>query len=404
LFWKELPDGTPIRYKCFYGGRGGAKSYNFARALVAEAYTAKHLILCTREFQNTIGDSVKRVIEKQIEALGLQSWFRITESSIVCPLTGSEFIFKGLRRDIQGIRSLEGVTRCWIEEAQWTTQDSLLILDPTIREPGSQIWISYNPVNDTDPVHQMFVERPPADAFVSKVSWKDNPWFPPELERLRVRMLEQDHDAYDWVWEGECRKISAAAIFKDRYIVEGFDEPEVVDRYFYGVDWGFSNDPIFATRSYIHNEDLYVTHEFCGVGVEIDDIPVVLAGGISPRTGIEYTGIPGIRDWPIKADNARPETISYVRRQGFSIEGAEKWSGSVEDGIAHLKGFNKIHIHTRCTNMQQEARLYSYKVDPKTEDVLPKPEDKHNHGWDSLRYALDGYIHARGGLGVWAKL
>jgi phage terminase large subunit len=409
LFAYEMPDGTPIRYKCFYGGRGSAKSWSIARALVAEAYTAQHLVLCTREYQNTIADSVYRVIERQIRDMQLEPWFKMSEASITCRLTGSEFIFKGLRRDIQGIRSLEGVTRCWIEEAQWTTQDSWLILDPTIRGPGSQILVSYNPVDEDDPTHQMFAVHPPHDAFVRMVSWRDNPYFPPELDRLRRSMLERDPDAYDWVWEGHCRKISAAAIFKDKYIIHGFEEPEVVDRYYYGLDWGFANDPLAAIRFYITGDqdtgqELWITHEFYGVGVELDDTVPVLAGNRPDRNGNTHAGIPGIMQWPVKADNSRPECISYTGRNGLNITAAEKWKGSVEDGIAHLKAFKMIHIHERCVNMGQEARLYSYKIDKKTEDILPEVADAFNHGWDAVRYGLDGYIQHRGGLGVWQKL
>ena len=114
--------------------------------------------------------------------------------------------------------------------------------------------------------------------------------------------------------------------------------------------------------------------------------------------------MPGARDWPIKADGARPETISYLHRQGFTISAAEKWPGSVEDGIAHLKGFKRIVLHERCKHMDEERRLYRYKVDPKTQQVLPVVIDKHNHGWDAIRYSLDGYIQRRGAAGVWARL
>jgi phage terminase large subunit len=348
--------------------------------------------------------------------LGLEPWFLIEKQGIKCHLTGSEFLFKGLRHDVQGIRSLEGVTRVWLEEGQWATSDSWLILDPTIRNKGSQIWVSYNPVNEDDPTHQMFAVNPPPDAYVAKVGWRDNPWFQEtDLDRLRLRMLEQDRDAYDWVWEGLTRKVSDSTIFRNNYVVEGFDLPEKVDRFFYGVDWGFANDPLAAIRAYItgnekDGHELWIDYEFFSVGIELDDIPVVLKGGRSDRTGAVYEGIPGISDWPVKADPSRPETISYVRRHGgLAITGAETWKGSVDDGIAHLKAFKKIHIHTRCENMAQEARLYSFKIDPKTKDqdkpvVLPIPEDKFNHGWDAVRYSLDGYIQHRGGAGVWQRL
>ena len=115
LFWTNKPDGTPIRFKVFYGGRGAGKSHSIARALVAEAYMHKHLVLCTRQFQKSIADSVYRVVEGQVRGLGLERWFEMTRQSIYCTKTGSEFIFKGLDRNINEIRSLEGLSRCWIE-------------------------------------------------------------------------------------------------------------------------------------------------------------------------------------------------------------------------------------------------------------------------------------------------
>lgn len=404
LFDTEVND-IPVRYKVYFGGRVSAKSWSMARALVADAYTSQHLILCTREFQNSIADSVHRVIQRQIELLGLRQWFEVTQTSIKCRLTGSEFIFKGLRRNIQEVRSLEGVTRCWIEEAQWTTQDSWLILDPTIREDGSQVWVSYNPVDEEDAIHQLFVVNPPPDnAIVVKTSWRDNPWFTTEQNRMRLRMMRTNPDTYDWVWEGHTRRISEAAVFRGRYEVREFEPPPRIDRYFQGMDFGFANDPTVCLRCYVVDNTLYVVDEVCGSQIEIDELPAFLEGGTSPRTGVDFTGISGIKDWPIKADSARPETISYLSHAGFRISAAEKWKGCVEDGISHLKGFDKIVIHPRCSNTIQEMRLYSYKTDPRTEDILPVVVDAYNHSIDACRYALDGYIQHRGGLGVWERL
>jgi len=137
---------------------------------------------------------------------------------------------------------------------------------------------------------------------------------------------------------------------------------------------------------------LWIEYESFGVGVEIDETPAL------------FDDVPGARSWPIYADSARPETISYLRRQQFNIMPADKWPGCEEDGIAHLRGFKVIHIHQRCKHMQQEARLYSYKLDRVTGEVLPILIDKNNHGWDATRYSLNGYIQHRGGLGVWERL
>lgn len=394
----------PYRYKVAYGGRGGAKSWSFARALLVQAHSQKKLILCTREFQNSIADSVHRTLADQIDKLGLNHWFDVQKATITSLRTGSQFIFKGLRHNVQEIKSTEGVDIVWVAEAQSTSEDSWKTLIPTIRAPRSEIWVEFNPVNADDPTYKRFVLQSPPRACIQKVGWQDNAWLTPELDEERRYMLRVDPEAYDWVWEGHCQKISAAAIFRGKYEIESFDEPEKLDRVFYGADWGFANDPSVLIRCYIKDDCLYVSHEAYAVGVEIDDLPSLFAGGISGKTGTIYPGVPGARDWPIKADSARPETISYIRRKGFSIDAAKKWNGSVEDGIAHLKGFRKIIVHERCVHTAQEMRLYSYKTDRRTKDILPVIEDMHNHCIDSLRYALDGYIQRRGGLGVWARL
>jgi phage terminase large subunit len=407
------------RIKCYYGGRGAAKSQSFARALIAKAHTEKHLILCTRQYQSSIQDSVHRVLSSQINALRLGAWFDSQKTTIKARATGSEFIFKGIYHHPEEIKSLEGVTICWVEEAQAMTEDSWLVLEPTIRAPNSEIWVSYNPEEENAPTHRRMLDweadsrNPDSEEkyIVRKVNWRDNPWFPDVMERQRVRMLRTDQTAYDWVWEGETRKITEAAIFKGRYEVRPFETPEDVDRFYYGADWGFANDPSVLIRCFIRDDCLFVDHEAYGIGVELEDLPFLFAGGEAPLSGIVYTGVPGAKDWPIVADSARPETISYVARNGgMHIVAAEKWQGSVEDGIMHLKTFRKIVIHERCTNLAMEARLYSYKVDKKLLDadgqpmVLPKIEDKHNHGWDACRYALERFIKSRGNLSIWERL
>jgi phage terminase large subunit len=176
--------------------------------------------------------------------------------------------------------------------------------------------------------------------------------------------------------------------------VESFETPhDITDfkRFYFGADFGFANDPSTLIRSFIRDECLWIDYEWFGYHVEIDDMSQW------------YTTVPGARLWPIKGDAARPETISYLRRQGFNIDAAEKWQGSVEDGIAHLKGFKRIVVHERCPRTAQEFRLYRYKTDPRTEDVLPIIIDQHNHAIDAIRYSLDGYIQQRGGAESWAR-
>lgn len=380
----------PARYKVSYGGRGSTKSWSFARGLIAHAYVSRKRILCVREYQSSIADSVHHLLEDQIEQMGVSRYFTVQKSTISSH-NGSEFIFKGLRHSIQEIKSTEAVDICWVEEAQSVSKESWQTLIPTIRKTGSEIWVTFNPYLEEDPTYQRFVINPDPRAIVRKTSWRDNPWFSKELNDERLRDLAVDPDAYDWIWEGHTRKLTEATIFRN-VAFETFETPNDIDRFFYGVDWGFANDPTVMLRLFIRDGVLYVDHEAYGYGTEID------------RLAELFDRVPGARQWPIKADSSRPETISYMRRQGFNIDAAEKWPGSVEDGIAHLKGFRQIVIHPRCPRFSQEARLYSYKVDKQSGDILPVVVDRHNHGWDSARYALDGYIQSRGGLGVWERL
>lgn len=358
--------GEYKRYRFFYGGRGGAKSWTIARVIICLAATQKLRILCCREFQNSIADSAKKLIADQIEAMGLPAFFKIQESSITST-AGSEILFKGMARNEQSIKSTEGIDICWVEEAQTISETSIELLIPTIRKSGSQLWFSFNPENDFDPIYKYMESlRSDPDALICKINWSDNPWFPKELEGERTRMLNTDPELYYHIWEGECRTISDALIFKDKFSVEEFETPATA-RFFHGADWGFSVDPTALVRCYMQDECLYIDREEYATGVELDEMKEF------------FNRIPTVKNWPIKADGSRPETISFMDRQGFNISAAQKWPGSVEDGITYLRGFKKIIIHPRCKNTAEEFRRYSYKVDRKNKDILPVPLDAFNH-------------------------
>ena len=390
---KFKPLFKPIRYKVFRGGRGGAKSWGIARALVIMAASKKLRILCTREVQNSIKDSVHKLLKDQIEMLGLNPWFRIT-NEMITSACGSEFLFKGLRFDPLGIKSTEGVDICWVEEAQSVSADSWDILIPTIRKEGSEIWVSFNPGEETDPTYQRFVVNPPDNCVTVEVNYYDNPYLPDTLRKEMEYCKRIDYEAYEHIWLGKPKSISEAVIFKRRYKVEAFPDDlwQQADRLFFGADFGFANDPSTLIRMFMLENKLYIEYEAYGVGVELDEMPQF------------YDSIPEARRWPIKADSARPETISHIARKGFSIDAAAKWKGSVEDGIAYLKGFEEIIIHERCKHTADEFRLYSYKVDKKTNEILPVIVDAHNHCIDAIRYGLDGYITSSDSLGTWAQL
>ena len=203
----------PKRYKVAYGGRGAAKSWAFARALLTQGAASPLRILCGREIQNSIADSVHRLLSDQVVSLGLEGFYRITQTSIT-GANGTEFLFAGLRQqDVAKIKSFEGVDRVWVEEAQTVTKRSWEILVPTIRKPGSEIWVSFNPDMDTDETYQRFVEDPPEDSVVVNVNWHDNPWFPEVLRKEMEALKKRDPDAYENVWEGKCKSVVDGAIY-----------------------------------------------------------------------------------------------------------------------------------------------------------------------------------------------
>ena len=401
---KLRPLFEPHRYKVAYGGRGGAKSWGFARALIIRCAERPTRALCAREIQGSIRESVHKLLADQIRDMRLGHAFRVTDTEISCKYTGSTIVFSGLRNNITKVKSMEGIDVCWVEEAEKVSEESWQVLIPTIRkevkdEHGrvisfSEIWATLNPDLVTDPTAQRFIVNTPPDCALMRINWQDNPWFPEILRREMEYAYRVDPEAAAWVWGGEFRTNSNACILRNKYRIEAFSDSlyREADRLLFGADFGFAVDPSTLIRCFILGTKLYIDSEAYGVGVELLDMPRF------------YARVPQARRWPIKADAARPETISHLRGAGFQISAATKWQGSVEDGIAYLRGFEEIIIHPRCKHTAEEARLYSYKVDKVTREVLPVVQDKHNHCWDAVRYALDGYITRRGDVGIYHQI
>jgi phage terminase large subunit len=202
----------PSRYKCLYGGRGGAKSWGIARALLIMGAQRKLRILCARETMNSIADSVHKLLSDQVESLQLASHYQIQKSSIV-GLNGTEFAFAGLRHNVAQIKSYESFDIAWVEEAQSVSKGSWEVLIPTIRKPDSEIWVSFNPELESDSTYQRFVLSPPPGAVVVKMNFRDNPWFPDVLQAEMEHLKATDSDAYNHVWEGLCVQNVEGAIY-----------------------------------------------------------------------------------------------------------------------------------------------------------------------------------------------
>lgn len=373
----------PSRYKAIHGGRGGGKSRTVATQLLIRAGTKPERILCAREVQKSIKDSVKRLLDDEIDRLGLRPMFVSTEQEIR-GANGSLIIFAGLRGNAASIKSLEGVTIAWVEEAQTISQGSLDTLVPTIRAPDSELWFTWNPDLPTDPIDKMFRgESAPPDAEVIEVNYTDNPWFPDvllaELEYDRSR----DIDKFTHVWLGQYRRNSEARVFRN-WRIEDFDSPPNVE-YRQGADFGFSIDPSCLVRCWIDGTQLFVDQEAWGLKVDIDKLPGL------------FLSVPNSEKWWTTADSSRPETISYLRNHGFPlIRPALKGARSVEEGVEFLKAFDMV-VHPRCVRTIDELTHYSYKTDSLTGDVLPMLEDKDNHLIDALRYACEGARRAMSG-------
>lgn len=402
------------RLKVVYGGRGSAKSWGVVEALVRLVAKHKLRVLCTREFQISIRDSSHKLLSDTIRRLGLSAWFTITRDNITSR-SGGEFLFKGLHNNDNSIRSTEGIDICWVEEGHSVSNNSWRVLLPTIRKDGvffngthgqSEIWVTFNLEDESNPVYKLFVEKPRKNSIVHKINYDENPFFPESLREEMEADKERDFQLYEHVWLGLPLKITDAIVLNRKYRVAAFDDDlwRQAERPFYGLDFGYSQDPQALVRSFPIERDydgkrrLYISHQAYNAGVELDEMEEWMMS------------VPGVKEWPIKADSARPETISFLRKRGFAVSAAEKWEGCVKDGIAHLRGFDEIVIHDRCVDVAREARLWRFKTDNRQLDehgqpqILPILIEKHDHTWDAVRYSYDGYIMKSGDLGIWSRL
>lgn len=372
------------RYRCAYGGRGSGKSRNFAMMLALKGYERRLRILCCREIQNSIRDSSMHEIERAIESVPfLDAHYTVLKSSII-GANGTEFLFKGLYRNQQSITSTAAIDICWVEEAESVSDQSWKLLRPTIREPGSEIWVTWNPERPDAPCQRMFIDGG-EDGLkrVVKVNWMDNPWFPPELEYERQDCLKNDIDNYDHIWMGECQTRTDAQVFNGKWSVAEFKpDPKKWNGPYYGLDFGFSQDPTACVQCWEYGDDLYIHREAGQTKLELDDTARFLIREMKQ-----------IDRYPVRCDSARPESISYLKRKGLPLaRPVFKWPNSIVEGVAWLRSHRQIIIHPRCKETAREFRLYHYKVDRATGEPSSIIVDAHNHYIDAIRYAYQPLI------------
>ncbi|MDN0012484.1 PBSX family phage terminase large subunit [Providencia stuartii] len=386
-----------VRYRGAYGGRGSAKTRTFALMTAIRGYMAAKngqsgVILCAREYMNSLEESSMEEVKQAIRSVPwLNDFYELGEKYIRTKCRSVSYVFAGLRHNLDSIKSKARILIAWVDEAESVSEIAWTKLAPTVREAGSEIWVTWNPEKDGSATDKRFRKEPPDNAIIVEMNYDDNPWFPSVLEEERLSDQSRlDPNTYAWIWEGAYLENSDKQVLANKYVVKSFPDDlwKKADRLLFGADFGFAKDPNTLIRMFILDDCLYIEREAYGVGVELDHMPAF------------YDEIPEARKWPIKADSARPETISYLKRQGFNISAAKKWQGSVEDGITYLRGFKQIIIHPRCKETAKEARLYSYKTDRITGEVLPVIEDAYNHCWDAVRYGLDGYITQKSNAGL----
>ncbi|QDA12318.1 PBSX family phage terminase large subunit [Pasteurella multocida] len=375
-----------MRYRGSFGGRGSAKTRTFAKMTAVVAYqramnNESGVILCGREFMNSLEDSSLEEIKQAIRSEPfLEAFFEIGEKFVRTKCGRISYVFTGLRHNLDSIKSKARILLAWVDEAESVSEIAWRKLLPTVRESNSEVWVTWNPEKKGSATDLRFRQSIPENAMIVEMNYTDNPWFPDVLEQERLNDKKRLDDAtYRWIWEGAYLEASEAQIFKGKYEELEFKPNQDFNGPYFGLDFGFAKDPTAVVKCWVFDNNLYIEYEAGKTGLELDHT----AGFMKER-------VPDIEKYILRADSARPESISYLKRNGIPrIEGVKKWSGSVEDGIEHIKSYRKVYIHPRCKETLREFRLYSYKTDRLTGDVLPTVLDEHNHYIDAIRYALN---------------
>jgi phage terminase large subunit len=376
----------PNRYKVVYGGRGSGKSFSIAQLLVLRAFKEPTRILCAREIQRSISDSVLQLLNDTIQRLKLTDFFDVQKSQIIGK-NGSRFLFLGLSNNITKVKSYEGLDICWVEEAESVSYTSWETLIPTVRKKGSEIWVSFNPNDEMDDTYQRFVINPPPKAYVKKVNYNQNPWFPEELEKERLYLKNKNEDLYNHVWEGEVLSNRDGA-----YYAKFIPNDQIVN---------FKVEPNIPVDSYW---DLGVSDSTCiwlvqQIGMEIRVVDCYENQG----EGLQFY-INWLHDWRAKhqavfGEHYAPHDIQ-VRELGTGksrLETARKLGIhfrvvrrlSIEDGIHAARAIlPKCYFEkTNTKDGLQALRRYRKEFDEKKGIYKPHPlHDWSSHYADAFRY------------------
>lgn len=375
------------RYKVIYGGRGSSKSWSVARALLILGVGKKLRILCTREIQESIKQSVHKLLSDQIEALGLQSQYQVLQTEIR-GINGTEFAFSGLSNETSdSLKSFEGVDIVWCEEAQAISKRSWDILTPTIRKPDSEIWVTYNPELETDETHQRFVINQPPNCIVIKLNYMDNPWFPEvlEVERLHAKATMKIED-YNWIWEGECKPAVEGAIYFDQIAESERDgritnvpyDPMLKVHCVWDLGWNDAMTIAFVQKS---ASALHVIDYIEG----------------NRRTYDDYMQEINAKKYNIGTHWLPHDGFSYDPKSGKTVEQILQALGAsvmqtpsldVEDGIKLARQtFSRIYFDkTKVARLVECLKRYRRNQNRSTLEFTTPRHDEYSHGSDAFRY------------------
>lgn len=374
------------RYKILYGGRGGAKSWGIARCLLLLGTKTPLRILCAREFQTSIRDSVHKLISDQIVSLNLTDFYDITDRTIR-GRNGTEFNFVGLKNNVANVKSYEGVDVCWVEEAQTVSARSWDTLIPTIRKEGSEIWVSFNPELATDETYVRFVLNPPDSAIVQKINWSDNPWFPETLKLEKDALKSRDLEAYNTVWEGICRVTVDGAIFakemqlaelEDRITKVNYDPMKPVHAVF---DLGWADATAVWFVQFIGMETRLIRY----FETNQETISSILAK--MQTFGYLYDTLWLPHDAENKTLAAAGRSIEeIVRASGYKTRIIPRTPVADSINAARTIFRNCWFDRDNCVDGLQCLRHYRYEVDPDTKQFSRNPlHDQYSHGADAFR-------------------
>ena len=375
------------RYKVLYGGRGGAKSWGVARALLIIGAKQPTRILCAREFQTSIKDSVHKLLSDQIFAMGLQDFYEITQTAIRGK-NGTEFSFAGLKNNVANIKSYEGCNICWVEEAQTTSKLSWNVLIPTIRKENSEIWITFNPELETDETYKRFVVNPPENSIVQRVNWSDNPWFPETLRLEKDALFARDREAYNTIWEGVCRQTVDGAIFAKEMQQAEFEgritrvpyDPVKPVMAIFDIGWADATAVWFL--QFIGMETRLIRY------YETTQTTMSQILAKMQTFGYVYDILYLPHDAQNKTLAANGRSIEeIVRAAGFNVRIIDRTP--ISDSINAARTiFPKCYFdRENCHEGLQCLRHYRYDVNPDTGTFSQKPlHDNYSHGADAFRY------------------